>query len=107
MIEIRAVRHHARFPGVSIFVDEVRGDKFFCALPLKMTERKPYESDYGPGPTVQLDKHAAQKLMDDLWDCGLRPSEGSGSAGQLAAVQNHLEDMRKLISKVPLVGEQK
>ena len=107
MIEVRAVRHVARFSGISIFVDEVRGDKFFSALPLEMTERKPYESDYGPGPTVQLEKHAAQKLIDDLWDCGLRPSEGSGSAGQLAAVQNHLEDMRKLLSKVPLVGEQK
>lgn len=105
MIEVRAVRHHARFPGVSIFIDEVRGDKFFCALPLEMTERKLYEVD-APGPTVQLDKHAAQKLIDDLWDCGLRPSEGSGSAGQLAAVQNHLEDMRKLLSKVPLVKEQ-
>lgn len=103
MIEVRAVRHHARFPGVSIFIDEVKDDKFFCALPLKMTERKPYENDYGPGPTVQLEKHAAQKLMDDLWDCGLRPSEGSGSAGQLAAVERHLEDMRKLLSKVPLV----
>ncbi len=107
MIQVRAVRHHARFPGVSIFIDEIRGDKFFCALPLEMTERQPFESDYGPGPTVQLDKHAAQKLIDDLWDCGLRPSEGSGSAGQLAAVQNHLADMRKLLSKVPLVGELK
>jgi len=108
MMEMRAIRHHARFPGVSIFIDEVRENgKFFVAEPLVMTERSPYESDYGSGPTIQLEKHAAQKLIDDLWDCGLRPSEGSGSAGQLAAVQNHLADMRKLLSKVPLVGEQK
>ena len=38
----------------------------------------------------------AQILMDNLWDCGLRPSEGSGSAGAMKATQNHLEDMRKL-----------
>lgn len=108
MIEVRAIRHHNRFAGISIFVDEVKGDRFFSAEPVVMTERKPYDSDYAcGGPTVQLEKHAAQKLMDDLWDCGLRPSEGSGSAGQLAAVQNHLEDCRKLLSKVPLVGEQK
>ena len=107
MIEVRAVRHHNRFCGISIFIDEVRGDKIFVAEPVVMKEHEPFESDYGVGPTVQLEKHAAQKLMDDLWDCGLRPSEGSGSAGQLAAVQNHLEDMRKLISKVPLVGEPK
>jgi hypothetical protein len=40
-----------------------------------------------------------QKLMDDLWDCGLRPSEGTGSAGALAAVEKHLGDMRKIAGK--------
>jgi len=34
--------------------------------------------------------------MDELWQCGLRPSEGSGSAGSLAATERHLADMRKL-----------
>lgn len=50
-------------------------------------------------PTVAIDGQAAQRLMDELWNCGLRPSEGSGSAGQLAAVQGHLQDMRALVSK--------
>ena len=27
----------------------------------------------------------AQTLMDDLWNCGLRPTEGTGSAGSLMA----------------------
>ena len=45
-------------------------------------------------PTFTLEAHTGQELMDALWDCGLRPSEGSGSAGQLAATQKHLEDMR-------------
>jgi hypothetical protein len=35
--------------------------------------------------------------MDQLWQCGLRPSEGTGSAGSLAATQRHLEDMRALV----------
>ena len=39
----------------------------------------------------------AQELMDDLWNCGIRPSEGTGSAGSLAATQAHLKDMRKLV----------
>jgi hypothetical protein len=47
-------------------------------------------------PTMTLHIDAAQRLMDELWNCGLRPSEGSGSAGQLAAVQKHLEDMKTL-----------
>jgi hypothetical protein len=51
-------------------------------------------------PSLQLDSTAAQKLMDELWDCGLRPSEGSGSAGALAATQYHLEDLRTLIKEL-------
>jgi len=49
-----------------------------------------------PEPTVRLRFDEAQQLMDSLWNCGLRPTEGSGSAGSLAATQKHLEDMRKL-----------
>lgn len=43
---------------------------------------------------MTLSVEAAQQLMDELWYCGVRPSEGSGSAGQAAAMQNHLNDMR-------------
>ncbi len=48
-------------------------------------------------PTFKLSYEDAQQLMDDLWQCGLRPSEGTGSAGALAATQEHLDDMRKLV----------
>lgn len=48
-------------------------------------------------PTFILSREDAQILMDDLWNSGLRPSEGTGSAGALAATQKHLEDMRKLV----------
>lgn len=34
--------------------------------------------------------------MDALWHCGLRPSEGTGSAGSLAATEKHLKDMRAI-----------
>jgi hypothetical protein len=46
---------------------------------------------------LTLNNTEAQRLMDELWNCGLRPSEGSGSAGQLESVRYHLEDMRKLV----------
>ncbi|MFA7333497.1 MAG: hypothetical protein WC130_04295 [Kiritimatiellia bacterium] len=48
-------------------------------------------------PVMHLSAPQAQMLMDDLWNCGLRPSEGTGSAGALAAVQEHLKDMRKIV----------
>jgi hypothetical protein len=47
-------------------------------------------------PLFYLDAHYAQQLMDSLWQCGLRPSEGTGSAGAMRAVEKHLEDMRAL-----------
>lgn len=43
-----------------------------------------------------LSQKDAQVLMDDLWRCGLRPTEGRGSAGAMSATQRHLEDMRKI-----------
>lgn len=50
-------------------------------------------------PSFMLDDQAAQTLMDDLWHCGLRPTEGAGSAGAMRAVERHLEDMRTLVFK--------
>lgn len=47
-------------------------------------------------PAVRLSREQAQQLMDGLWDCGIRPTQGSGSAGSLAATQKHLEDMRAI-----------
>ena len=47
-------------------------------------------------PTFRLNMSEAQQLMDELWDCGLRPTEGTGSAGALAATQKHLDDMRQI-----------
>lgn len=59
-------------------------------------EFKPHD-DYTPGkPTFDLTYKDAQCLMDELWNCGLRPSEGSGSAGSLAATEKHLKDMQSL-----------
>ena len=48
---------------------------------------------YSP-PAFTLEVEDAQILMNSLWDCGLRPIGGKGSAGQLVAVQEHLKDMR-------------
>jgi len=59
------------------------------------TEDDPYS--YQIAPMFEMTRENAQKLMDDLWECGLRPSSGVGSVGQLAATEYHLEDMRKLV----------
>lgn len=52
-------------------------------------------------PLMTLQPDEAQELMDELWRAGIRPGEGSGSSGQMAAVQAHLNDMRALVFKAP------
>lgn len=47
-------------------------------------------------PTISLNYEQAQMLIDELWRCGLRPTEGHGSAGMLAATERHLSDMKKI-----------
>jgi hypothetical protein len=62
----------------------------------KPIEMEKLETNAFISPFFKMEPHEAQKLMDDLWDCGLRPSEGTGSAGALKAVQNHLADIKTI-----------
>ncbi len=82
---------------ISFVLRESDGQKWSIATKFEM--RQVSQGDV-IDPSFSLEKEDAQKLMDSLWDCGLRPSEGSGSAGALAATQRHLDDMRKLVFEV-------
>lgn len=62
-------------------------------------ERKPEDEGFEPIPPMSLSAEAAQELADMLWQCGIRPRGAAGSAGQLSAVENHLNDMRALVFK--------
>lgn len=46
-----------------------------------------------------LTKDNLISLMDQLWNLGIRPSNGSGDANAFEALKYHLEDMRKLVFK--------
>lgn len=70
---------------------------FAIATKIEMSKMSSEEPQEIHNPLMTFDTAAAQQLMDELWKCGLRPSEGTGSAGQLASVQYHLEDMRRLV----------
>lgn len=50
-------------------------------------------------PSFTMSDEAAQKLMDQLFEAGFRPSGAAGTAGQLSAVEGHLKDMRVLVGK--------
>ncbi len=48
-------------------------------------------------PSFTMDPKRAQELMDSLWASGLRPTEGAGTAGAMAATQRHLGDLRQIL----------
>lgn len=61
----------------------------------KLVMEKIGPADYCP-PLLSLRDVEAQQLMDELWRCGIRPGNGVGNEGQLAATQAHLKDMREI-----------
>jgi hypothetical protein len=65
----------------------------YAAQPMTFKIREPGEIIL---PCLVLEHTDAQRFMDELWNCGLRPSEGSGSAGAMAATERHLGDMRTI-----------
>lgn len=93
MIEIRAARSNWGDRIDMLILDQLPGHSNFSVVQKLELERL---ADTEPArPTLSLQPCAAEQLMDQLWDCGLRPSEGSGSAGAMAATQLHLADMRR------------
>lgn len=104
IIEIRADHDPLRYRrGVDLTIYQLsaRGGAEQIAIAENLTFRTLKEEDFccHQQPTVTIGSKAAQQLMDELWRCGLRPTAGAGSAGQLTAVQSHLEDMRSLVFK--------
>ncbi len=51
-------------------------------------------------PTFHLSMEAAQQLMDQLWRCGIRPKDAEGTVGTLAAKEEHIKDLRKMLFDV-------
>jgi len=83
--------------GISVYMrQKAVGNGVIVAGPVVMT---PHVIGTLIEPMLRLGIQQAQQLIDELWQCGLRPSEGTGSAGAMAATQKHLEDMRTLVFK--------
>lgn len=51
-------------------------------------------------PSLILSMESAQRLMDDLYNCGIRPTDAGESVGALSATKFHLEDTRKLLEQI-------
>lgn len=84
--------------GLYIMIEDGSGSRSFIE---GYSLRRCEPGDVSRTPeAMSVRKDDLQQLMDELWRAGFRPSEGTGSAGQLAATQAHLKDMQKLVFEV-------
>ena len=74
-----------------------RDRKVFELVPTwnEITEGQPIEYSND----IVLRPEQAQELMDSLWQCGVRPVQGSGSAGSLAATEAHLATAKEYLNR--------
>lgn len=79
--------------GIALYVAEHNSDGLLAVLRPGVFEALPKGACKGE-PSLHLQYEEAHRLMDELWSCGLRPSEGTGSAGSLLATERHLADMQ-------------
>lgn len=96
MMTTRNVYCERRRFGDTVEVSLVQRFDNFIQVAKPVVFEKAGENDFYTEPALVLKNDVAQELMDELWRCGLRPSEGSGSAGSLAATERHLSDMKKI-----------
>jgi hypothetical protein len=91
------IERHPWSDRVEFVYAEKRDSGLYVAEPIILKEKTAAQEGEAPPITFALRTEKCQELMDRLWQLGLRPSEGTGSAGALAATQKHLDDMRKLV----------
>lgn len=97
-MQIPMVRIQRNLPSAALDVwlmEKIGDNQISIAEPIKMKKLEPFT--YATERSFQIGQTGAQVLMDDLWNCGIRPTEGAGTAGAMAATQEHLKDLRKLL----------
>ena len=100
-IQIRAERElWGRSIELLIFSESKDGSRISIAKPQDLVLQELEPDHHATQATLTLTQKHAQALMDNLWSCGLRPSEGTGSAGSLAATERHLKDMQEITMKL-------
>lgn len=107
--EIRAIRQPWVRSEIAISLARFEGPahspQIYIAEPIKLRALTEEDMMREHLPTFSLQPEDAQQFMDELWRCGIRPTEGAGSVGQLAATERHLADLQRLVFKdIPKQG---
>jgi len=86
------IQRDIMFDGYSVYAGD--GDKVFTSLAIST---EPMEEGTAYGPCTILTDEQAQKLLQALWEAGLRPNNGESSLAHVEAMKYHLEDLRRLV----------
>ena len=87
------LRSFGRFVDIQMVGEDVSTGARRVLAPAQTVVVRDYEI---ADPGMSLTRTQAQQLIDALWACGIRPTEGAGSAGSLAATERHLKDMQTI-----------
>ncbi len=103
-VKLFAQRSHIRTKAISLFIDgdDYRaGDKTYRRLKsIEFADVVVEDVQFMPEePKVDMSNESAQELFNSLWGMGFRPANEDGTAGMLQATQDHLGDMRKIVSE--------
>lgn len=97
-IQIKLYRNPARRGiALDLLVDGGR-DVFWRADEITLHQSSLYEEDFRV-PLMTLSDNTCQHLMDQLYHAGFRPTDSQPTDSMINAMQAHLADMRKIVSK--------
>ena len=80
-------------------VDGGDGRLFMYAEPVNLVMVERPSDYYLPAPTLDLPMKTAQSLLDALIEAGLRPTSLANPSGEITRINDHLQDMRRLVFK--------
>lgn len=79
-------------------VDQNANGDTFVGRPV-VTEKVTQGSEMTP--TFRLSDEAAEHLLTELWNAGYRPRGGEGSVAHVAAMREHIADLRRIVFEDP------
>jgi len=97
-IRITPTPQYAGF-GYELRIFDIENQVFSYAENIQMKSVTEENEGIYIDPVMTLTKNEVQKWLDELWELGIRPSNGSGDGNTIEATKYHLEDMRSLVFK--------
>ena len=93
-IEVDILQNPYNFePWIRIYYKDHAG--VWLAKPMKLEFELHHPGTPTP-PTLELPRHVLQQIVDAFVKAGMKPEVHSETMGKLQAMENHLQDMRRI-----------